>query len=117
MCFLPSFSFGFSFGLYPRGYLDERPGVNLFAGSLTARRRENRATMTGDYCFGWDRRRELDLRRGDCVGVNRESSHRESLNPATPNLDSRVSNYELPLTRAEIQLVLPLRAERDCFAQ
>jgi hypothetical protein len=28
------FIFGFSFGLCPRGYLDERPGVNLFAGSI-----------------------------------------------------------------------------------
>src|SRR5438128_10668031 len=28
------FIFGFSFGRYPRGYLDERCGVNLFAGSI-----------------------------------------------------------------------------------
>src|SRR6266446_9659178 len=59
------FIFGFSFGRYPRGYLDERPGVNLFAGSIgecfmvapacsfrqgrTARRLDTRAAMTGDH--------------------------------------------------------------------
>src|SRR5205807_10506666 len=43
------FIFGFPSGLYPRGYLDERRGVNLFAGSLTTRRRDNRATMTGEH--------------------------------------------------------------------